>query len=389
MSEDENSIKNLDLSKTLGALIVSGSLFVIAGSAITFLYFWHIGGIPIGQAGSAMSMAKVVLSSAFFVFLLMMTAWLIPAVTSKIFLDKKFSTEIVEKYFSSKAASKVGSQTEESRSQTEESRIDPFRVFCFSFITTGISTALVFLFLFLITFYIPEECYEISWFVALIIIFSCNTCILCCRLKKCKSIKEPFKKKWRWQWIGWGVLTSFFSIFPFILLLRLFIKTDLILSTQSIWMILLGGVGICLAITLAHTFSLWFFLQRNQGVAIRWLSVIAINSTIFLFLILWFGMFPRLLEVIMKLSSVRVDNAVMVVNSDGCEILTSISVAGLDRTNEKTCILRDVTIQSTLEPAMQVAGCQSNNMHPVIFTIPTSHVKSVLKLDGLPKLCKN
>lgn len=392
MPEDKINIKNFDLFKITGVLISGGSLYILAGSGITLFYFWGIGGIPIGQAGSAISMAKVVISSAFFVFLLMMTIWLIPAVASKIFLDEKFSTEIVEKYFSSKAASKVGNQTEESRSQTEESRIDPFRVFCFSFITTGISTASAFLFLLFITSCISEKSYEIPWFFAFIIILAYNAGILCYRLKKCKSIEEPSKEKCWWQWIGWGVLTSFCSIFPFTLLLRLFIKTDLILSTQSIWMILLGGVGICLAITLAHAFSLWFLLQRNQRVAIRWLSVFTINSVILSFLVLYLGMSSRLLEAIMRLSSVRVENAVVVLSSDGCEVLASISATGWDRKNEKTCVLRDVTIHSTLEPAMQVAGCRktdSDITHPVVFTIPTSYVKSISKIGGHPKLCED
>ncbi|WP_143326768.1 hypothetical protein AAHN93_10205 [Vandammella animalimorsus] len=381
MPEDKINIKNFDLFKITGVLISGGSLYILAGSGITLFYFWSIGGIPIGQAGSAISMAKVVISSAFCVFLLMMTTWLIPAVASKIFLDEEFSTKIVGKYFSSKAGS-----------QTEESQIDPFSAFCFSFITTGISTALVLLFLLFITHCIPKKSYEISWFIAFIIILAYNVCILCFCLKKCQSIEESSKKRWRWQWIGWGVLTSFCSIFPFTLLLRLFIKTDLILSTQSTWMVLLGGVGICLAITLAHAFSLWFLLQRNQRVAIRWLSVFTINSVILSFLVLCLGMSSRLLEAIMRLSSVRVENAVVVLSSDGCEVLASISATDWDRKNEKTCVLRDVTIHSTLEPAMQVAGCRktdSDITHPVVFTIPTSYVKSISKIGGHPKLCED
>ncbi|WP_147476887.1 hypothetical protein [Vandammella animalimorsus] len=375
MSEDKSYIKNLNLSKILGALIASGSLFIVAGSGITLLYFWSIGGVPVGQAGSAISMAKVVISSAFFVFILVTTIWLIPIATSQLLLNEEFSTKITEKYFQKK------------NEDTKASGINFSEILKFYFFTIGVSY--IFLFFIFPLFISAKLCEheksaicEFRWLICLIGIGAWNATYLYFKFKKCKYAEESSDSQQLWQWLGWGILTSSLAIFPFILLLQLFLTTDLILSTQSPLVLFLGSLGICAAIVLAHAFSLWFFLQRNQGKSIRWLSFIAVNLAILLFLFLSLGIFPRLLEAIMRISSVRVENAVLVLNSDGCEILTSISAAGYKRKNEKTCILCNATIQSTLEPAMQVAGFQKagQKMYPVVFTIPTSYVKSIYKI---------
>lgn len=60
----------------------------------------------------------------------------------------------------------------------------------------------------------------------------------------------------------------------------------------------------------------------------------------------------------MMLASVRVEHAIVVLDDDGCTLLKSIGVRGWSpgpAGNGKSCLLVDVTIQSTLEPSMQIA----------------------------------
>lgn len=73
--------------KPLRLLLTSGAFISLAGGLLTLLYFWRIGGVPIGQAAATGSMATLVLPTAVFLALLFLMVWMIPTVTSFMFTD--------------------------------------------------------------------------------------------------------------------------------------------------------------------------------------------------------------------------------------------------------------------------------------------------------------
>jgi hypothetical protein len=93
-----------------------------------------------------------------------------------------------------------------------------------------------------------------------------------------------------------------------------------------------------------------------------------------------------MLDAVMVLASVRVENAVITLEPEGCELLEAMGAAGWGAAagDNNLCVLAGVTIQSTLEPAMQIA-CWREDSHPEkpkgAFSIPLKHVRSVWKAE--------
>ena len=97
---EEPVAKLVDRLRPLWLLLTGGAFVSFAGTALTLFYFWGIGGVPIGQAASTGAMAKIVLSSALFVAVLFLMAWLAPAIMANTVSDESPFAVRVRKWFS-------------------------------------------------------------------------------------------------------------------------------------------------------------------------------------------------------------------------------------------------------------------------------------------------
>ncbi|MGM9516959.1 hypothetical protein ACS5PK_22125 [Roseateles sp. DB2] len=159
-----------------------------------------------------------------------------------------------------------------------------------------------------------------------------------------------------------GIGSALVSLSPFALMLLLLQRSDLLLNDPS-GIALSGAMALIgLGLSFAFAFSLAGFLGRVRNEPWRWGMVTLGNATLLLLLIFALGATDRLLDGIMSMSSVRIENAVLFVEQDGCDLLKSMSSSGdaggwapAPSADSKSCLLYNVTVESSLEPAMQIA----------------------------------
>jgi len=382
-----------DSFKPLWLTLTGGAFVSFAGGALTLMYFWSIGGAPIGQAASAEAMAKVVLPTAGLLAMAFMMVWLVPAVASLMFADEKSIAATLQRLFTRREATRMPStDTAASQGHAESALdeelasdaapllslsellprlpaasasfpVDRLRVLSFSLSTVGLGCAAVILYALT-----ADKKATAGWgnyagsaSAALwaTSVFGALT-LLWWRFNKSTPTGQHGAKQPVGHLLAWfalGFFSSAASPVPLLTLLIIFLKSDLLLESESAATLAFGAIAISLGVVLAYAVSLWALVERSQGKRTKWVFLLAVNAAILGFMVIALGLSSRMLETVMVLASVRVQNAVVTLESEGCELLESMNATGWGYTagSSKTCVLLDVTIQSTLEPAMQIA----------------------------------
>ncbi len=396
MSNTQPVATTIDRLKPLWVILTGGAFVSFAGSALTLMYFWKIGGVPIGQVAGTGAMAKVVLSATFFLAIVFLMAWLAPTLLFQVLTDESPFARRVRRLFSHSghaspadepppvgtslsAPNMPGAQLVLSTGGIHATSHAPLvvdglvnlrRVFLFAISTVGSGC----IGLTLVTLGVGVDGNkEWTWRATLfcLILPTVITGLLLTLQWRIlnKSVDDadragqqnldPRKKNLDWAaWLLFGYGSAFVSLFPLLTLLLVFIRTDFLLEQDSYEALSVGALGISMGIVVAYSVSLVVLMRRRQGVAVQWAAVLAVNALILLSVVMTLGIWSRMLEAVMEMSSVRVENAVMMLEPEGCELLQSMQAMGWGRVqgaSERTCVLYDVTIQSTLEPTMQVA----------------------------------
>jgi hypothetical protein len=362
------AFKLLDRLRPLWLLLTGGAFVSFAGTALTLFYFWGIGGVPIGQAASAGAMAKIVLSSALFLAMLFFMAWLAPAIMAHMMSDESPFAVRLRHWFSPPRQSSdsvlVGATDLGVAGQSEPvGSVSWKRISGFALSTVGVGCLGLTLMASGVGRDRPDE-----WsFPALLICLiapgiAMGALLIWQYLKFRQATRDAAAPQSRSRdWLAWGLFgcgSAVISLFPLLILLLVFIKTDVLQEQETYWAFWAGAAVISFGIVAAFSVSLAVLVRRRQGVAVRWAMVLGVNALILLVVVMVLGISSRILEAVMVLSSVRVENAVLVLEPDGCELLQSMRAQGWGRVqgaSDRTCMLYDVTIQSTLEPSMQVA----------------------------------
>ena len=136
-------------------------------------------------------------------------------------------------------------------------------------------------------------------------------------------------------------------------------------------------------------------LKRETEDPVNWRALLGVNSGLLLVVMLHLGVSGRTLDVVMVLSSVRVEGVNLTLTEEGCDILAAMKANGWDRSplpSSKTCVLQNVILESALEPNIQVAcnrsmtdGALSGRASTAHFTLPSKYVLSVRKLGSVTK----
>ena len=369
----------VDRLRPLWLLLTGGAFVSFAGTALTLFYFWGIGGVPIGQAAGTGAMAKIVLSSALFLAVLFFMAWVAPTIMAHTVADESAFAVRLRHLFSRPL---LPNPTPPSPSSglvvVDDSASAPGgavpgsvesvswkRIFVFSFSTVGIGCGG----LTLMALGAGRDDGR-GWLYCLVAPALMMGGLLAVQWwrfnRSMKGAGDDGRQSGaslekRWDWLAWaffGYGSAVLSLFPLLILLLVFIRSDFLLEQESYWAFSAGALVISLGIVAAFAVSLAVLVRRRQGVAVRWAAVLSFNALILLLVVMALGISSRVLEAVMVLSSVRVENAMLLLEPDGCELLQSMQAQGWGRiqgSSEKTCLLYDVTIQSTLEPAMQLA----------------------------------
>lgn len=370
---DKPPSKISDRLRPLWVLLTGGAFVSFAGTALTLFYFWGIGGVPIGQAASTGAMAKIVLSSALFVAVLFFMAWLAPVIMANTVSDESPFAVRVRQWFSPPRSS--GSDLVVAAGLSLDGKADAAgavswkRISWFSLSTVGVGCLGLTLMATGVGRDKPGE-----WSLPALLISvvapagTMGVLLIWQYLKFSKTTRDAVGSGRqgatdgrRWDWLAWGFFgfgSASISLFPLLILLLVFIRTDFLLEQESYLAFGVGAAVISLGIVAAFSVSLAVLVRRRQGAAVRWAAVFSVNALILLTVVMALGISSRILEAVMVLSSVRVENAVLVLEPDGCELLQSMHAQGwgqVQGASDKTCLLYDVTIQSTLEPSMQVA----------------------------------
>lgn len=369
--------------KPLWLVLTSGIFISFSGGALTLWYFWSIGGVPIGQTASAGAMAKVVLSTAALLAVAFFTVWLVPTIASFLFADGQSFTATLQHLFSkenpppepTKRTYIEPTYRRSSHSNFQEqlpvipifpkiprNPISIGKITQFSLLTIGFSCFSLISYTILFSYANEKWNSYISWiiFFAWTITTYIFLNILWRRFNEYTTSRQRGEKTNRSNKIGWllfGFFSSIVSLMPFLTLLLLFLKSDILLESDSILALILGATGISLCIVFSYATSLWMLLESNQNKREKFVIGILLNAGVLGMMIFLLGLSSRMLEMVMVLSSVRVENAIVTLESEGCELLESMNANGWGymTKNRKICVLADITIQSTLEPSMQIA----------------------------------
>lgn len=397
MSDEQVLTKLVDRLRPLW-LFLTGSAFVsFAGTALTLLYFWGIGGVPIGQVAGAGSMAKVVLSSACLFAILFLMAWLAPTILSQFVTDESPFALRLRRLFSKpvKAATskdgKPGSSDTVRGKPSGHTEIIPFaadapateqmgpgghgavslqRIFAFSLFTVGVGCVGLIL---LAVGAGRAKGSDSVWLTLLYclvlpaLFIGVLLSVMWRRFNRMPGdagdvieggMSTPKKDRDWFAWALFGYGSAALSLFPLLMLLLVFIQTEFLLEQDSYFVFVLGASLMSLGIVVAYSVSLAVLVRRRQGIAVRWAAVLGVNAMVLFGVVMTLGLPTRILEAVMVMSSVRVENAVLLLEPEGCDLLQSMGAEGWGRvegSSDKTCLLYDVTIQSTLDPSMQLA----------------------------------
>lgn len=381
-----------DSLKPLWLMLTGGAFVSFAGGALTLLYFWGIGGVPIGQAAGASTMAKVVLPTATLLAIAFMMVWLVPTIASLMFADEQSFAATLRRLFACAEGSHVqptvptpppqpalnwevvaDEAPQQSSSEhpaahpiatpTPHSPVDRLRILLFSLLTVGVGCGAIILYALTADQAASEGwgSYAGKGSVALwVATVASSLAFLWRRFNKTSSVELNGKKYHLSEVLGWhvfGLFSSAASVAPLLSLLLVFLKSDRLLESESATAFALGALAISFGIVVAYAVSLWALVERSQGKHTKWVFLLGLNAAILGFMAVSLGLSSRMLEAVMVLASVRVESAIVTLEPEGCELLESMGARGWGYTakGSKICVMPDVTIQSTLEPAMQIA----------------------------------
>jgi hypothetical protein len=378
--------------KPLWLLLTSGAFISLAGGLLTLLYFWRIGGVPIGQAAATGSMATLVLLTAVFLALLFLMVWMIPTVTSFMFTDDDSFAKQLRVLFgrAERPAPQVVAEEPGPPTSPEHQQDSPDwkRLFGFSLSTVGVGGLAIVLFLTTTdsratagwASYAGRACL-VLWGAAV------AAALVMVWFKAPRPAPVQGRSKLGWPFFSYlaiGYLSSAFSAAPLLTLSVMALRATG--PTDSIGPVALGVFAASVGLVIAYALSLWALLDRTKSTRVRWTFVTLVNAGILLFVVAGVGLSSRMLDAVMVLASVRVENAVITLEPEGCELLEAMGAAGWGAAagDNNLCVLAGVTIQSTLEPAMQIA-CWREDSHSEklkgAFSIPLKHVRSVWKAE--------
>lgn len=403
-----SSLKNFSQLRPLWAMLTGGAFVSFSGGALILFYFLGIGGIPIGQAASFSSIAKVAVPMAIFLGISFLIIWLSPTLVSFTFIDYQSFSKILRHLFTTNlppnnsihltttnlhntqdtwelVTERKASIFSENYLQTKSATtLPPYysvnrqRVFFFSTLTVGMGCfAAIFYALHADKNTTEGWTHYAAWialagwvilllaFLVIMWIISNNPSqiFICTFLKIIKKKNVEVQKNTKLPnsylliWIFFGFISSAISTTPLFYLVILFLKSDYLLATNSFTIFIFGTIAISTGIIFVYTLSLLTLIEKIQGKPAKWGLLLGLNATILGFMILMLGMSSRMLEAVMVMASVRVENAFITLEPEGCDLLQAMGANGwgYPSKNSKICVLHNVTIQSTLEPAMQIA----------------------------------
>jgi hypothetical protein len=295
MSDEQVLTKLADRLRPLWLFLTGGAFVSFAGTALTLLYFWGIGGVPIGQVAGAGSMAKVVLSSACLFAILFLMAWLAPTILSQFVTDESPFALRLRRLFSkpaNAALSKDGKPRWDDSVRGEPSghtEILPFsagatvteqmgtgghgavslrRIFAFSLFTVGVGcVGLILLALgagrekgsdsvwmtFLYCLVLPAL--FIGVFLAVMWrLFNRTRGDAGSVIEGGMSTPKKDRDWLAWALFGYG--SAALSLFPLLMLLLVFIRTEFLLEQDSYFVFVLGATFMSLGIVMAYSVSL-------------------------------------------------------------------------------------------------------------------------------------
>lgn len=414
MSDKQPYAALLDRLKPLWVFLTGGAFVTLVGGALTYIYFWRIGGIPIGQTGGTGAIIKVVVSSAALLGGALFLCWLAPTIIFLLFADDEKFQERIGPWFSGAPSTVSGDKKEP---------VDLRAIAAYAGSTVGIASLGLTLAMSMLGWGLTKNWSRADWFLytaAVAILIGLALCWMWKRIHHgAGELYGADKNNLIWgiraegllSWLWRGYSAAVVSLIPVLILLEFFLKSDYLLKLDSVVFLTVGTFLISMGVLASYGVSLAVLLRLKKGFFVKWLIVLAFNTGALVAVVLILGMPSRMLESVMRLSSLRVENAVMLLEPEGCAILQSMQARGWeweDETSKKSCVLYDVTIQSTLAPAMQVAcwrgvvapepAPQLANAEQVMesatrnvqvagrqgaFTIPTQYVRSIWKTAGL------
>lgn len=401
-------LKILSQLKPLWVLLTGGAFVSFAGGALVLFYFLGIGGVPIGQAASFGAIAKVVVPMAILLGISFLLVWLAPMFISFTFVDYQSFSKILRHFFTATDKTddlvrlteniphsaqkifqvipiqKISTPSETYTQKNQSIILSPYspargrRVLLFSILTVGMGC-------FAAIFYALHAnqnategwtryaggiilvgwAFVLLFFLVVMWLFFNKPSLTMLGIWRQNAQSSNFAKKinprlpaaYIFLWIFFGFLSSAISTTPLFYLVLVFLRSDYLLATQSFTVFIFGTIIISMGIIFVYALSLITLIERIQGKPTKWGLLLALNASILGLMVFMLGMSSRMLEAVMVMASVRAENAVITLEPEGCELLQAMGAKGwgYPSKNSRTCVLYDVTIQSTLEPAMQIA----------------------------------
>lgn len=404
MSEDEKAKQDTE-AKTADASVASrinvmaalltalgaGTSVTLAGGAITLIYFWGLGGVPFGQALNVGAMAGVVLPTALFLFCVFLGMWLAPVWMGLAVADGKSGDLALSSVFVA-----PGTGINEVP-VLYTGRLCTFALFAVllpvvAFVLWGVCSQTTSGFQAFLLFVFAVAIWVVPW-VVWVRWVSRKAIAAASAQKETKVTPAP-----KPNWVAWAfqiVLTSLCSLIPFGVLFLLANQGGMARDHDPTHWALATSALIALALCGSLLFSYMVLLKRKTAESVNWRALLGVNSGLLLVVMLHLGVSGRTLDVVMVLSSVRVEGVNLTLTEEGCDILSAMKANGWDRSplpSSKTCVLQNVILESALEPNLQVAcnrsmtdGAPPGRASTAHFTLPSKYVLSVRKLGSVTK----
>jgi hypothetical protein len=176
-------------------------------------------------------------------------------------------------------------------------------------------------------------------------------------LAKPAPAKESF-----WTVAAAGVAVGFISLMPYLILMLVLFSDETFVKDLTDLGMVLSLVPIGLSITGGFACSLGVILSHRKDGKMQWRPVLLINALVLCGVLFGLKVQGHLLNRVMVLSSVRIEHANVFLEAEGCEILAAMSGVGggvgwtpSPTKDSKACMLYNVTVQSSLDPALQIA----------------------------------
>ncbi len=381
-------ISRINATAALLTALSAGTLVTFAGGAVTLFYFWGLGGVPFGQASSVGAMAGVVLPTALFLFCVFLGIWLVPSWMGWAISEGKSDASTLNHVFVKPCG------TDADVPSLHMPRLSVFAGLSALLPTTAL----------LLWFAFMQNMSDWAPAVLFLVLVVVGAGWVWWALRKTDGANsDGLSGAKRWErfgaWLLQFVITGLCSTLPFGVLLLVAGQGAVARGDDSNLSFVVNAALIALMLWAALVASYIVQLKRKVGQPVNWVALVGINAVLLTVLMFHLGVSGRTLDVVMVLSSVRAEGVNMTLSDEGCEILAAMNAQGMVRSpspTSKTCVLRDVILESALEPNIQVAcmrpvrdqtGGPTKNGKPSKaehFTLPSKFVLSVWKPSDAP-----